>query len=152
MTTGTGQCGLLPYLYPGSPATICTVSKLTAITRPIRSTMYCGSSVRFGSLTMPLRLSVLHPVLVDDPLQRRTVAQPVVERFHRDPAQGFPPVSQTKSMPSVNVPLESKDNEMTGRTKLWYFPKCTLASSRALRRFIFLVFRTKSHRISFPRT
>ena len=43
----------------GNPSTISTVSKLTVITLPINLTMYWGSSVRFGSLMMPLRLSVL---------------------------------------------------------------------------------------------
>ena len=43
----------------GKFSTISTVSKLTVITLPINLTMYWGSSARFGSLTMPLRLSVL---------------------------------------------------------------------------------------------
>ena len=43
----------------GKLLTICTVSRLTVITCPINRTIYCSSSRRFGSLTMPLRLSVL---------------------------------------------------------------------------------------------
>ena len=45
---------------PARPSTIVTVSMLTVMTRPTRSTMYCWSSLQaLGSLTMPLRLSVL---------------------------------------------------------------------------------------------
>ncbi len=43
----------------GNPLTICTVFKLTVMTRAIKSTIYRGSDARFGSLTIPLRLSVL---------------------------------------------------------------------------------------------
>ena len=39
----------------GSSFTILSVSRLTVITFPISFTMYCWSSARFGSLTMPLR-------------------------------------------------------------------------------------------------
>ena len=46
------------YCNAGNPATISTVSKLTVITCPSNRTINCGSSARFGSLTMPLRLSV----------------------------------------------------------------------------------------------
>ncbi len=42
----------------GNAPTIFTVSRLTVMTCPIRRTMYSGSSSRFGSLVMPLRLSV----------------------------------------------------------------------------------------------
>ncbi len=47
------------YCNAGKPATMSTESKLTEITCPSNRTIYCGSSARFGSLTMPLRLSVL---------------------------------------------------------------------------------------------
>ena len=43
----------------GSPSTMATVSRLTLITLPMRRRMYSGSPARLGSLTMPLRLSVL---------------------------------------------------------------------------------------------
>ena len=43
---------------PGNPSTIPTVSKLTLITFPTNRTIYSGSSPRFGSFTIPLRLSV----------------------------------------------------------------------------------------------
>jgi len=39
--------------------TIFTVSTLTVTTRRTSRTIYSGSSVRFGSVSMPLRLSVL---------------------------------------------------------------------------------------------
>ena len=42
----------------GKLLTISTVFRLTVMTRAIRSTIYCGSVSQFGSLTMPLRLSV----------------------------------------------------------------------------------------------
>src|SRR5438552_1387434 len=45
--------------FSGSPATIFTVSKLTRTTCPTRRTMYSGSSARFGSDLIPLRLSSL---------------------------------------------------------------------------------------------
>ena len=43
----------------GNPATISTVFRLTWMTRAIRSTIYRGSASRFGSFTIPLRLSIL---------------------------------------------------------------------------------------------
>ena len=42
----------------GRERTILTVSRLTLTTCPIKRRMYVGSSARFGSLVMPLRLSV----------------------------------------------------------------------------------------------
>src|SRR5438067_10800890 len=42
----------------GRERTIVTVSRLTLTTCPIRRRIYVGSSARFGSLVMPLRLSV----------------------------------------------------------------------------------------------
>ena len=49
--------------------------------------MYCGSSARLGSLTMPLRLSVLTAVLVDDPFEGGAVAEAVVEGCDGDAVQ-----------------------------------------------------------------
>ena len=46
--------------------------------------MYSGSSSRFGSLVMPLRLSVANLVLVDHPIQGAAVAQAVAEDLGRD--------------------------------------------------------------------
>ena len=43
----------------GNPSTTFAVSRLTLMNLPIRRRMYCGSPARLGSLTMPLRLSVL---------------------------------------------------------------------------------------------
>lgn len=59
---GIRACSVL-FSFPGTPnagnpATTSTVSRLTLITLPIRRTIYCGSSARFGSFTIPLRLSV----------------------------------------------------------------------------------------------
>ena len=48
----------IPYR-EGNPETISTVFRLTWMTRAIRSTIYRGSASRFGSFTIPLRLSVL---------------------------------------------------------------------------------------------
>src|SRR5438045_2569159 len=42
-----------------SSSTSFTVSTLTVTTLPTRRTIYCSSSSRLGSLTMPLRASVL---------------------------------------------------------------------------------------------
>ena len=50
--------------------------------------MYCGSSGRLGSLVMPLRLSVLTRVLVDDPLEGGAVAEAVVEGCGGDAVEG----------------------------------------------------------------
>ena len=44
---------------PGKARTIRTVSRLTVTTCLTKRTMYCGSSGLFGSVRMPLRLSVL---------------------------------------------------------------------------------------------
>ena len=43
----------------GSDLIILTASRLTVMTRPIRRTLYPGSSARLGSLTIPMRLSRL---------------------------------------------------------------------------------------------
>ena len=43
----------------GKPLTMSTVSKLTVMTCPIKRRIYSGSSSRFGSFLMPLRLSIL---------------------------------------------------------------------------------------------
>ena len=43
----------------GKPFAIFIVSTLTRMTWPISRVMYCGSSSRFGSLVMPLRVSLL---------------------------------------------------------------------------------------------
>ena len=58
-TVGYQESGIgIPAYTAGRFSTMSTVSKLTVMTLPINLTMYCGSSARFGSLTMPLRLSV----------------------------------------------------------------------------------------------
>ena len=43
----------------GKPFAIFIVSTLTRMTWPISRVMYCGSSSRFGSLVIPLRVSLL---------------------------------------------------------------------------------------------
>ena len=49
-------------------------------------TMYCGSSARFGSFTIPLRFIYFNTILIYYPLQRGTVAESIVRHLFRDAA------------------------------------------------------------------
>ncbi len=49
--------------------------------------MYSGSSSRFGSEGDPAALVGADQVLVDDPIQRRAVAEAIVKRLARNAGQ-----------------------------------------------------------------
>ena len=67
-----------------SERTSMTVSKLTVTTCPITRTMYCGSSARLGSLVMPLPFVAADLILVDNPVERGAIAQPILKHFREN--------------------------------------------------------------------